>query len=47
MERETASTLIPVVIDLNYRYPSGLDAAAAAVRDYIDLAKATVQAAQT
>ena len=39
MQREKATSLIPVVIDLNYRYPSGLDAAAVAVRDCIDLAK--------
>ena len=39
MQREKATTLIPVVIDLNYRYPFGLDAAAVAVRDCIDLAK--------
>jgi serine protease AprX len=40
MRQAKAATVHPVVIDLNYRYPQGLDAAAAAVGDYVEQAKA-------
>ena len=39
MRRAKATDVLAVVIDLNYRYPSGLDAAAAAVRDFVNQAK--------
>jgi serine protease AprX len=40
MRRAKATTVHPVVIDLNYGYPHGLDAAAAAVGSYVEQAKA-------
>ena len=38
MRREKATTVYSVVIDLDYRYPNGLDAAADTVRRYFDQA---------
>ena len=40
MARQKRSTVYSVVIDLDYRYPYGLDAAAAKVNDYVEQIKA-------
>jgi serine protease AprX len=41
MGEAKATEVLPVVIDLNFRHPLGLDGAAAAVREYVDAAKTT------